>query len=516
MIRCTATAIACLVVTAHICAETGHDDTLLDEDARRKGVAAFDDSALDAAARHKAGRDITVSEPTAERRDADRGDREVRHEARDAEWIGGRRAWLRFQGGERMDGFADRIGPNTPLVRWKMRTNGWCGSPVVDSDGTVYFFDSNRGLTAVDRYGQRQWIFRLPPTSPPPDLSPAEGREWRELGLGGSTATHAPALDTDGTVYIGVTFHPHPTPEGARLGLYAVRPGGKLKWFFETGDPVTSSPNIGADGTIYFSTSRALIALATDGSEKWRHARDGDRVKWSTPAIGRRGLTTDLPMAHSPKSGSENRIPSTGLTEPGMQSEIIYVVGRKLLALAPDGKLVWAYQPHDGRIKGFAAHPTVAGDGTVFFAAGTWMYAVNPDGSERWRRDIGWTESSPALDANGTIFIGARSDTGKSGALLAMEPTRGAKIWSFPVRTYIDSSPAVGRDGTVYFGSDDGIFYAVTTDGRQCWTLDVGARARMSGEIDTSPALGPDGTLFFGHAGGPGEKGGLFFYAVRD
>jgi outer membrane protein assembly factor BamB len=49
----------------------------------------------------------------------------------------------------------------------------------------------------------------------------------------------------------------------------------------------------------------------------------------------------------------------------------------------------------------------------------------------------------------------------------------------------------VAADGTVYFGSDDGCLYAVTSDGRQKWVYPT------SHPIRKSPALGSDGLVYF-------------------
>ena len=44
--------------------------------------------------------------------------------------------------------------------------------------------------------------------------------------------------------------------------------------------------------------------------------------------------------------------------------------------------------------------------------------------------------------------------------------TAGAKLWKFETERGVDSSPAIGSDGTVYFGSDDNKLYAIKTDSK--------------------------------------------------
>jgi len=62
---------------------------------------------------------------------------------------------------------------------------------------------------------------------------------------------------------------------------------------------------------------------------------------------------------------------------------------------------------------------------------------------------------------------------------------------SRPARGWI-SSPAIGADGTIYFGSWDKNFYALNPDGSQKWVF------ATSNIVVSSPAIGADGTIYFG------------------
>lgn len=63
-------------------------------------------------------------------------------------------------------------------------------------------------------------------------------------------------------------------------------------------------------------------------------------------------------------------------------------------------------------------------------------------------------------------------------------------LWVFPVGASIQSSPAIGQDGTIYFGADNGIFYALTPQGKKKWEFVT------SGLIVSSPAIASDGTIY--------------------
>lgn len=65
-------------------------------------------------------------------------------------------------------------------------------------------------------------------------------------------------------------------------------------------------------------------------------------------------------------------------------------------------------------------------------------------------------------------------------------------VWTFAAGASIQSSPAIGPDGTIYIGSDDGWFYAVVQGGALLWSFKTG------GSVAASPAIGADGTVYVG------------------
>ena len=44
--------------------------------------------------------------------------------------------------------------------------------------------------------------------------------------------------------------------------------------------------------------------------------------------------------------------------------------------------------------------------------------------------------------------------------------TAGDKLWEFETEGFVESSPAIGSDGTVYVGSKDKKLYAIKTDSK--------------------------------------------------
>ena len=63
-------------------------------------------------------------------------------------------------------------------------------------------------------------------------------------------------------------------------------------------------------------------------------------------------------------------------------------------------------------------------------------------------------ESSPAIGSDGTIYVGSRDDM-----FYAINPN-GTLKWSYTTGHIVVSSPAIGSDGTVYVGSYDDKLYA--------------------------------------------------------
>lgn len=104
-----------------------------------------------------------------------------------------------------------------------------------------------------------------------------------------------------------------------------------------------------------------------------------------------------------------------------------------------------------------------------------------------WELRIGAdSDSSPAVGRDGTIFFGDWK-----GRFWAVNPD-GTRKWTYDTGGEIKSSPAVGTNGDVYFGSRNRYLYAFRADGRLRWRFCAG------GWVDSSPAIASDGTVCFG------------------
>jgi len=121
-------------------------------------------------------------------------------------------------------------------------------------------------------------------------------------------------------------------------------------------------------------------------------------------------------------------------------------------------------------------------------------------------------ESSAAIGPDGTIYIG-----NFPGNLFALrDPGNGDRLemlWRFhpPRASSFHSTPALGPDGTVYIGFSTGgatpqaraTFYALRApsngrDAEVVWSIDLGGPGRQT----SSPTLGPDGTIYVASGAG--------------
>ena len=168
-----------------------------------------------------------------------------------------------------------------------------------------------------------------------------------------------------------------------------------------------------------------------------------------------------------------------------------------LTALYPNGTVRWV---HVGQNLNRAVYstPAIGSDGIIYYgeyyASGTcYFYAVNPDGTEKWRDSTGGAiYSSPAIGTDGTIYV-----TRYDKKLYAFNPD-GTIKWSSAARTgtYYYLSPAIGTDGTIYAGNGDKNLTAFNPgDGSVKWS------STTDGAIYGSPVIGPDGTIYVANQG---------------
>jgi len=133
--------------------------------------------------------------------------------------------------------------------------------------------------------------------------------------------------------------------------------------------------------------------------------------------------------------------------------------------------------------------PAMDSNGVIYLSSFNNLVAINPNGSKKWMFAAGdYLEATPAIGSDGTIYVGSSDKK-----LYAINPD-GSKKWEFVTGNAIDSSPAIATDGTIYVGSS-GYLYAINPDGSEKWVFPVG------NSVPTYPAVAKDGTIYIGSSG---------------
>jgi len=329
----------------------------------------------------------------------------------------------------------------TNIIKWKFPTSGtvWGSSPVIDNSGIIYFADE--GLYAVYPNGTLKWKY------------------------GSFNCETTPAINWDGTIYVG-------TSHGSANGIYAINSNGTFKWRYITGNNVESSPVIGTDGTIYCGDSNGYInALYPNGTLKWRY-RTGLDI-YSSPAIGTDGIVYCGSHDHklyaiNPNNGTVKWNFNTGNWVHG--SPTIGIEGT--VYIGSDDGFLYALNPENGsmiwktNVGSMLAAPALDEDGTLYF--GVWesaFKAVYPNGTIKWSFNLGnqngvWG-SSAAISADGSIYFGTFLNEGTGGGDIIALNLSGTEKWRSRIgSSFIWSSPAIAKDGTVYIGADNGYLCA--------------------------------------------------------
>ncbi len=108
-----------------------------------------------------------------------------------------------------------------------------------------------------------------------------------------------------------------------------------------------------------------------------------------------------------------------------------------------------------------------------------------------WSRTIGPAASSPAIGKDGTVYVGTAT-----GMLVAVAADGRTTKWSANTHDTLGSTPCISSDGTIYVGSSDHGLYAFAADGSLKWRFETGDGAAGS------PIVAGDETVYVGASNG--------------
>lgn len=319
------------------------------------------------------------------------------------------------------------------------------------------------------------------------------------------------AVSDDGTVYFG-TDGKLSDPTRGEYNVFAIK-NGAIVWGHITDEVVRSSPSIADDGTVYIGDYKGdFFAFNADGTQKWNVTLK--RFKYASPAIAADGTIyigggdKDTKFrAINPVDGTEKwtftaaeKVRST----PAIDSEgVIYFSDYKTLyALNPDGSEKWRNKYGD-----YTACATVLIESakTIYVADKTkHLFAFKmDDGTIKWNNNTAATDKTeiggPAVADDGTIYLG-----GEDKKMIAYNSEDGSVKWEFEAKGKIKAVPAIDNDGNIYFGDSGGYFYVLDAEGKTKWK-----EYKLDGAISTSAAIGKDGTIYV-LTSNPDNKGTLY------
>jgi outer membrane protein assembly factor BamB len=308
---------------------------------------------------------------------------------------------------------------------WRFETSDviWSGSATV-ADNVVYIGSTDGNLYALNaETGAVRWEFpRLRRVLSSPTLAEVDGH---------------PMLFVTGE---------GPGPRGMLFGVDAAT--GTERWRFELGGEPSSAPAV-VDGTVFVGGNEgtAYALDATDETELWAVQEPEER------RVANGGVhEMDMPPAvHD------------GTVYIGSTSGYLYALDTE------SGESRWEFETGGGIGSSPAVVESVPTDDggfgrTVYVgSADDSVYAIDAtDGSERWSYETnGLVLSSPTVVGTAVSAAVATVYVGSFGSrFYALDATDGTERWSYGTGGQILSSPAIA-DGTVYFGSGDGIVYAL-------------------------------------------------------
>jgi outer membrane protein assembly factor BamB len=199
---------------------------------------------------------------------------------------------------------------------------------------------------------------------------------------------------------------------------------------------------------------------------------DGDTSDWSGFAPG----ATPVSMSHPYPDFGTYSVQAQARDTNGAMS------GWSIPHTLNIGRLKWSFSTQD-----IAFAPILAANGNVVVVSRYRVTEVNPSGEEVWS----WllpgdtvATSAPALGDDGTLYFGVNGALRAGGAQDA--------DWYFPVAGLVVTTPALTADGSVIFGTTADSVFCLNSDGTLRWAFVTG------GEVRSSPAIGTDGTIYFG------------------
>jgi outer membrane protein assembly factor BamB len=291
-------------------------------------------------------------------------------------------------------------------------------TPLVGSDGTIYIANSSNQVYA---------------------LNPDGSLRWQELVPGSQRITGVTLGPNDVAYAVDKAARLHAVSVTDHQLLWSFTPPSKGKNAMSPGDAL-SAPVVSADGTVYYSTLGAnpdnyghVIALNSSGQVQWVFEAAQTAPFYASPVLGPNGIVfVASPGKNIMTAGAAN---------------VVY-------ALDSRGQQIYEFISPDL----IPAPPAVGSDGSLYVAAGSTLYGLDPGGSQRFafnQADRTFNISPVLAPDGGTVYLASTE-----GVLYAINSSDGTSVWEFILGDNIVAPPVVeptghvivaGLNGTVAF-----------------------------------------------------------------
>jgi hypothetical protein len=296
-------------------------------------------------------------------------------------------------------------------VNWRFRMDGPYAQvrPVIAADGTVYAIDAFNHLYALTPDGGLKWLVR--------------GAGDKGVAVGG-----------DGSVYVA-----------SESFIRAFNSDGTTKWTFVQNPRafICLGVSVGPDGNIYSvgTEGMGVFSLTPQGALRWTNTEGYTRppIEYAEIVFGPNGSKVQLYFyanQHLRGLGLDGSSVFTipgGLAQlnPGMQPTIgpdgsVHTV---LTTYSPSGSPLWSFPtPYPYNV---FTQPDVGSDGVHFFVQNLiQLFALNPDGSQRWHLTVPDYLAGPIVDPlNRQLVMGSANTLDHAGFIVSKSAQDGSELW---------------------------------------------------------------------------------------
>jgi len=322
-------------------------------------------------------------------------------------------------------------------------------APAIDSNGRVYGVGTDGFVRRFDPSGTPSWTSKT-------SIGAGHTHYYAIGGVALDEANdHVYVGGTDGNVHAfdlsgsflwkgfvgGDPSYQTPTIGSAKLGspvivgthgnvLAAFSSSGTSKWTYTfAGTTYSSSPAMGADGTIYAASwsDGQVYAIDAAGKLQWSKSNGGGAV--TSAAIGKDGTIY-----------VGNHAPSDGIFR----------------AFNPDGTEKWKYS-----VGNFHGGCALDAQDTVYIGNDNELVALRLDGTLKWRVSAGagaqpWVCGNNSVGDDGNVYVPVCGNQ----TLTAFEPSAGKLQYAVPLLGY-PGPTAIGDNGVLYVGTTAGRLYGI-------------------------------------------------------